>query len=72
MEWFFMVVRRYYHNGRIESKMIDRKNFVRTLYPDNQNLYRQEFYPCATLERAVKVLCNSVFPDKKETKVPYK
>lgn len=71
INWSYMVVRRYYHNGTIEAKMIDRENFIPVYYPDNNDLYRQEFYPCVTLEQAVKRLCSSVFPGKKAKEIAY-
>ena len=54
--WEFMVVRRYYHNGRYDAQIISSEDFHREDYPENKEQYRQEFYPCTDFEKAVKAL----------------
>ena len=49
MDWQYMVIRRYFQDGRYEGLIIQRKDFHGEDHPDNK-AYQQEFYPCMDSE----------------------
>ena len=60
-KWQFMVVRRHYHDGRYGAVIVKREDFRRKDYPQNRERYRQEFYPCTDMEKAVRATMDAVF-----------
>lgn len=70
-DWAFMVVRRYYGDA-CEVLVFDRKEFRRDDFLHPPKGCRQEFYPCADFEKAVKIMCNIKALQKSREKEPSK